>query len=252
MQCRTEWHSERFVQGASRACARDCKLMLSVQACCYAQQLTAAGAQCRTSIHCSAHSHAPCLSESCLQEESRRLQLQSQVLQQRAMEMSMRMTSSGSGSRPAAPPAPAVVPLSQVSDLQAAMAAAAGIPQGQHGGAAGDSSGYSPQQYEAPVSQANSVLDAEAYMQAQGDANSLLVPPEGLLPRHPPGDVTPSSVTSSRAGLHWNIPSRGSIPSPGKVDQGYGSPVSRGDPRYVQFTVGLGSWLVGAAGGVWL
>lgn len=185
------------------------------------------------------------------QEESRRLQLQSQVLQQRAMEMSMRMSSSGGGSRPLAAPAPAVVPLSQVSDLQAAMAAAAAAqPPGHHHNE--DSSGvgdpYLPQHqhgpYETPVSQANSVLDAEAYMQAQGDGS--LVPPDGLLPRHPPGDVTPSSVTSSRAGLHWNIPSRGSIPSPGKVGGQYGAPGSRGDPRCGwawQGIAGHGAWL---------
>ena len=86
-----------------------------------------------------------------LQEESRRLQLQSQMLQQRAMEMSMRMSSSGGGAR-AAP----VVPLSQVSDLQAALTA-----QSPHGAA----DAYSQQQYNVPVSQANSVLDGEAYMQ---------------------------------------------------------------------------------------
>lgn len=162
-----------------------------------------------------------------MQEESRRLQLQSQMLQQRALEMSMRMSSSGGGNRPpqdavnsssdrAQPTAAAVVQLSQVSDLSAVMAA-----QGDHGG---------PMQYtqhdypEEPASQANSVLDAEAYMQA----DDSLVPPDGMMPRHPPGDVRPSSVTSSRAGLHWNIPSRGSIPaSPG-------NPGSRGDPRYAR------------------
>jgi hypothetical protein len=172
-----------------------------------------------------------------LQEESRRLQLQSQMLQQRAMEMSMRMSSTpGNGSRPlpdaaaiaaaaaaagisvsTQPGVAAVVPLSQVSDLQAVMAGQQAPPDV-----------FSEQQYGSmPMSQANSVMmsDADAYMVA-GDG---LVPPDGMLPRHPPGDVTPSSVTSSRAGLHWNIPSRGSMPpSPGKVDGSFGS---RGDPR---------------------
>lgn len=164
-----------------------------------------------------------------MQEESRRLQLQSQMLQQRAMEMSWRM-SPGTGTRPAPgavhssstgpnPAGPAVVALSQVSDLQAAMAA----------GRAGPTGHYPEQQFMTPISQANSVLmsDSDPYLQA-GDA---LVPPDAVLPPHPPGDVTPSSVTSSRAGLHWNIPSRGSIPSPGKVDP-Y-TPSSPGDPRCV-------------------
>lgn len=161
------------------------------------------------------------------------------MLQQRAMEMSMRMSSTpGNGSRPVPdaaataaaaagisastqPVVPAVVPLSQVSDLQAVMAGQQAPPDA-----------FSEHQYGSmPVSQANSVMmsDAEAYI-AAGDG---LVPPDGMLPRHPPGDVTPSSVTSSRAGLHWNIPSRGSMPpSPGKVDGGYGS---RGDPRCVSY-----------------
>jgi hypothetical protein len=167
-----------------------------------------------------------CLSLLLIQEESRRLQLQSQMLQQRATEMSMRMSSSGGGNRPQheaanfssgrlqPTAAAAVVPLSQVSDLSAVMAA-----HNDQGGSMQYTTehGY----HEEPPSQANSVLEAEAYMQA----DDSLVPPDGMMPRHPPGDVTPSSVTSSRAGLHWNIPSRGSIPaSPG--NQG-----SRGDPR---------------------
>lgn len=301
------------------------------------------------------------------QEESRRLQLQSQMLQQRAMEMSMRMSGSGGGSRPqqrdaslSGAPAgavAAVVPLSQVSDLSAVMAAQAG--SGPHTGVGGGApvgqyseqqqQGYlqqQQQQEEDPPSQANSVLgEAEAYMQAvsghglglqfagggvggwiagvglQEDyhtksdlelgplsprqtsswvlrnepkrvslqlqakaamhcANALvcreasnasaaaaaaasvvaaasaaaaaaghllqagdsLVPPDGLMPAHPPGDVTPSSVTSSRAGLHWNIPSRGSIPSPG-------DPSSRGDPRcarHVQLCVPSTTTVVGS------
>lgn len=166
------------------------------------------------------------------QEGSRRLQLQSQVLQQRALEMSLRMSSSGSGRRgegvahtgigvgDAVTPAPAVVALSQVTNLSAAMA---GVP-----GAGNMQASYLQPQYGAPLSQANSVVlsDTDAFAR-RGDS---LSPPDGILPRHPPGDVTPSSVTSSRAGLHWNIPSRGSIPSPGKVDP-YGASLSRGDPR---------------------
>jgi hypothetical protein len=65
----------------------------------------------------------------------------------------MRMSSSGGGPR-AAP----VIPLSQVSDLQAALTA-----QSPHGAA----DAYSQQQYDVPVSQANSVLDGEAYMQVR-------------------------------------------------------------------------------------
>lgn len=194
-----------------------------------------------------------------LQEESRRLQVQSQVLQQRAMAMSVRMSNSGtcpdeptdasntaaastshylSSDTDAASPAPAaaIVPLSQVTDLQAAMAGVAGSVSGSPRvlAAAGHlSTGMSEDQYAMPASQANSVIamsegEAEHYLaqlQAAGDGGGL-VPPDGMLPCHPPGDVTPSSVTSSRAGLHWNIPSRGSIPSPGKVD-------SRGSPRWV-------------------
>jgi hypothetical protein len=162
------------------------------------------------------------------------------------MEMSMHMSSTpGNGSQPlpdagaiaaaaaaagisiTQPVVAAVVPLSQVSDLQAVMAGQQAPPDA-----------FSDQQYGSmPISQANIVMmsDADAYIGA-GDG---LVSPDGMLPRHPPGDVTPSSVTSSRAGLHWNIPSRGSMPpSPGKVDGGYGS---RGDPRCVAYGQGCDS-----------
>lgn len=195
----------------------------------------------------------------CLQEESRRLQLQSQMLQQRAMEMSMRVpagvgggvgsstykqpaahgvaaaSSSSSLAGPAgmtaAAAAAAVVPLSQVSNLQAVMA---GVGVVAPGGDAFDGPAMQHQYNMAPVSQANSAMsDGEAaYMAGDGllqDENDHM-----LLPRqHAPGDVTPtSSVTSSRAGLHWNIPSRGSMPpSPGKVDAFGTTPSSRGDPR---------------------
>lgn len=121
------------------------------------------------------------------QEESRRLQLQSQMLQQRAMEMSMRMSGSGGGSRPqqrdasltGAPAAAvaAVVPLSQVSDLSAVMAAQAvlgphagvggGAPMGQYSQQQQQQGYLQQQRDEEPPSQANSVLgEAEAYMQA--------------------------------------------------------------------------------------
>lgn len=140
----------------------------------------------------------------------------------------MRMSGSGGGSRPPrdAPNAPgaraAVVPLSQVLDLSAVMAAQ-GNPSGPI-----QYTGQDAEYPEEPPSQANSVLDADPYMQA----GESLVPPDGMMPCHPPGDVTPSSVTSSRAGLHWNIPSRGSIPSPGNTS-------SRGDPRYADYSLCL-------------
>jgi hypothetical protein len=156
------------------------------------------------------------------------------------------------GAAAAAPqpaPQPAVVPLSQVTDLQAAMASAGSSaaphmppaalpPGGSRGGYAGVDGTFRASG-STPGSQANSVLmmmsdAAEQYMcigsmgalaGGGGGAEGLLGPPDSVLPRHPPGDVTPSSVTSScRAGLHWNIPGTGSVPpSPGKGGAGGGS-----------------------------
>eukprot|EP00775_Hariotina_reticulata_P006543 gene6543-6769_t len=162
-----------------------------------------------------------------LHEESRRLQMQSHVLQQRAMEMSLQMavtghtsgtpnssSGAGGGSDGLYPDDLAdsdnssgvVVPLSQVHDLQAVMAGGPLNPHRsglQQGLVAGD---QDPQLV-------GMVRQGFAEDSLLGDINPA------HLPRHPPGDSTPSSVTSSgRVGLNWNIPSRGSIPSPSKVD----------------------------------
>lgn len=117
------------------------------------------------------------------------------MLQQRAIAMSLQMMAGGSGGSASSAaalhdghPTAAVVPLSQVPDLQAAMS------EGHHQGAA-------------------AAMDAALAGSGLG-AVLALRPGEQ---HHAPGDSTPNSVTSSRVGLTWNIPSRGSVPSPAPI-----------------------------------
>jgi hypothetical protein len=201
-----------------------------------------------------------------LQEESRRLQMQSHVLQQRAMEMSLQVVvngpasgtpscSGGGGGDDGHGPYPddlagsadcsgVIMPLSQVHDLHAAMAAGVqpsmlGLPLNPHrsGMPQGLVSGQQDPRLEG--------------MGPQGFAEDSLLGDidPAHLPRHPPGDSTPSSVTSSsRVGLSWNIPSRGSIPSPSKLESfcssaGPASPYldsARRQPRCVCVCCGRG------------
>lgn len=163
------------------------------------------------------------------QEESRRLQLQSQVLQHRAIEMSLQMAVSSSTTAPDTLSS-ITNPAHQPHHLSG-VGALPGIHQEQQGLAAGSSSMNSSQ----VLGGFSQVLTPDG-LPLNPDTLGLV---DGVLPRHPPGDSTPSSVTSSRAGLNWNIPSRGSIPSPGKTEAyspAPGSPylVSADAPRWVQ------------------
>lgn len=153
--------------------------------------------------------------------------MQSQVLQQRAIEMSLQMVAGGgSSSSSSAEPltvnpsqhhpdlnllggsshhphphvaAGGVVPLSQVGDLQSAMLVGVQVSEVVDG-------------------LVNPVGHQGLLPAASLGASDVLGLGSGVLPRHPPGDSTPSSVTSSRAGLNWSLPSRGGIPSPNKME----------------------------------
>jgi hypothetical protein len=115
------------------------------------------------------------------QEESWRLQQQSKALQQRAMEMSYQVGVPG-------------VPCGTPGDMPA-YAAAPLLPQQRQ---ANPYPCYQePHLTQAPLT---------------SDSLSQLV---SSMPAHLPGEMTPSSTTSSRAALHWNLPGgRGGSPSP--------------------------------------
>jgi hypothetical protein len=122
-----------------------------------------------------------------LQEESWRLQQQSKALQQRAMEMSFQVSVGGPG-------APAVGDIYH-SSISPSLAA--------H---------HQQQQQQQQALPQSLTSDALSQLMTQGLVNS---DPLGQLmgqmgPGHLPGEATPSSVTSSRAGLNWNLPGRDS------------------------------------------
>jgi hypothetical protein len=94
-----------------------------------------------------------------------------------------------------------VVPLSHVTDLsQISDHLAAAAAGHQHNSS-------SSQDYD-------QLLAGGSLLTNAADDDALAAP--GMLPMHPPGDSTPSSVVSSRAGLNWSIPSRGGTISPCK------------------------------------
>ena len=123
-----------------------------------------------------------------LQEESWRLQQQSKALQQRAMEMSFQVGVAAAGG-------------------------SGGDMYHSNGPAALHQHHHQQQQLQSQQQQLPQSLTSDTLSQlvTQGlvtsDSLSQLV---GQVPGHLPGEATPSSVTSSRAGLNWNLPGRDS------------------------------------------